>query len=407
MIRSLPRALVLYANYASWTKQLSYYDDWLEAFHSSSLFSAQGADICQPERTPSLEVEIREADVIVLLHSTNADSLTQLKVIAPLLSDRRGALVAFVGNELSLPGNHLSAKRDLLATFEPDFISTQLRLESGKEIWGDMARKGVLALPHALNIRVFRNQRSLADRSIDVGARATRYTAIIGDTDRNELLDFFKTSARLQHLKRDISSSRLNRQGWADFLNNCVTTVSSEAGTWYLEKDDQTVRTLENWVAENYPASRKIAGDNAFLRLARQLPSRPQRILRAALAHGPIKTPNLVYEQIGMEEIINLLPIERPCNDGKCISSRHFDAIGTETAQVLLEGRYNDILTPGEHFIELKHDYSNIDDVIAQMGDRAHIQQMTRRTLEYALSEHLYAHRLSDLHDALANADLV
>lgn len=52
--------------------------------------------------------------------------------------------------------------------------------------------------------------------------------------------------------------------------------------------------------------------------------------------------------------------------------------------QVLLEGAYRGFIQPGKHYIELKEDYSNLDDVFAQMANRDRVQDMvaaTRRDL--------------------------
>lgn len=46
------------------------------------------------------------------------------------------------------------------------------------------------------------------------------------------------------------------------------------------------------------------------------------------------------------------------------ISPRHLEACATKTCQILIEGDYNGILTPGRHYIELKRDFSNIDEVL-------------------------------------------
>ena len=58
------------------------------------------------------------------------------------------------------------------------------------------------------------------------------------------------------------------------------------------------------------------------------------------------------------------------------ISPRHLEACATKTCQVLVEGSYNGILTAGEHFIELKKDFSNIHlvlDKIKEDKQREHI----------------------------------
>jgi hypothetical protein len=46
------------------------------------------------------------------------------------------------------------------------------------------------------------------------------------------------------------------------------------------------------------------------------------------------------------------------------ISPRHFECCVTKTCQVLVEGNYDGVLTPGKHYLELKRDFSNLDEVL-------------------------------------------
>jgi spore maturation protein CgeB len=78
----------------------------------------------------------------------------------------------------------------------------------------------------------------------------------------------------------------------------------------------------------------------------------------------------------------------------KCISSRHFDAIGTGTCQILLRGRYNDILAPDEHYLPLDDDFANLDEVVDRFRDPAERERITSTALEFALDNHTYAHRV-------------
>jgi hypothetical protein len=91
-------------------------------------------------------------------------------------------------------------------------------------------------------------------------------------------------------------------------------------------------------------------------------------------------------------------PVER---SGKCASSRHFDAIGTETCQILFPGRYNDLLVADEHYLALAPDFSNIDDVLGRFRDESYRVQMVRRTREWALEQHTHRHRVRALLDAV------
>jgi hypothetical protein len=61
------------------------------------------------------------------------------------------------------------------------------------------------------------------------------------------------------------------------------------------------------------------------------------------------------------------------------ISPRHLEACATRTCQVLVEGRYNDALVPGIHYIELKRDFSNLDAVLSLMKDEQHRLAMVER----------------------------
>lgn len=61
------------------------------------------------------------------------------------------------------------------------------------------------------------------------------------------------------------------------------------------------------------------------------------------------------------------------------LSPRHLECCLTETCQVLVEGDYDGVLIPGEHYIELKRDYSNLDGVLdALTKDRLRKEITTR-----------------------------
>ena len=76
---------------------------------------------------------------------------------------------------------------------------------------------------------------------------------------------------------------------------------------------------------------------------------------------------------------------------------RQFDAIGTKTTLIMLEGRYNDILIPNEHYIEIKKDYSNLEQQLDRFKDLYFIEKMTSKTLEYVLDEHQHSNRIEQI----------
>jgi hypothetical protein len=58
------------------------------------------------------------------------------------------------------------------------------------------------------------------------------------------------------------------------------------------------------------------------------------------------------------------------------ISPRCFEAIALKTPLVLFEGMYSGILIPHKHYIPLKKDFSNINDVIKKIKDLDYLQKL-------------------------------
>ena len=183
-------------------------------------------------------------DAVVLLHSTNGDTTIHLERHASLLAARRVPLLTFVGNEVNLPGTSIAAKRRLFEQIHPEWIATQLLEEAGQYLFGDVAGRSVVSIPHALNTSAFRANADLLSRPIDIGTRVMRYSPHLGDNDRNRIADRFIALGRERKMSVDISNQRLNRQEWAEFLNRCKGTVSTEAGSWFVERDDATVNAI-------------------------------------------------------------------------------------------------------------------------------------------------------------------
>lgn len=61
------------------------------------------------------------------------------------------------------------------------------------------------------------------------------------------------------------------------------------------------------------------------------------------------------------------------------ISPRVFEAIAAGTGLILYEGSYSGVVQPNEHYIPLRKDFSNIDDVFARLADDTEMEAMIRR----------------------------
>ena len=92
----------------------------------------------------------------------------------------------------------------------------------------------------------------------------------------------------------------------------------------------------------------------------------------------------------------------RPAFYGKCVSSRHFDAAGTKTCQIMFRGRFNDIFQADEHYLALEPDFSNIDEVLAAFRDPVRSQQVANAAFDLVQAKHTYAQRMQQVYDLLA-----
>jgi hypothetical protein len=404
MRESRIRVLTLCANY---TTQLSYFDDWRDALRDYPGFETIAVDIVASDAKARIRNALGEVDAVVLLHSTNGDTVAYLDRHAEALAGRRVPLVAFVGNEVNLPGSSIGAKRRVLQAIRPEWIATQLLAEAGQFLFGDIASRGVVSIPHALNPAVFQSTTDPAARPIDIGVRANRYPPHIGDDDRNGMMDRFTRLGRERPIKVDISNVRLDRDGWVGFLNRCKGTVSTEAGSWFLERDDVTVEAIRRDL-RGRARNLEIANDSALWRIAQFIPRslrRPAaRLFRAAGGRFEYQTAtaDAAMSQDVLARFFAGRP--RPAFYGKCISSRHFDAIGAKTCQLMFRGRFNDILQADRHYIALDHEFRNLDDALRRFLDAAERKSIVDEAYSHVMESHTYAHRMRQLHQVLLEA---
>lgn len=393
---------VLYARYGT---RASYYDDWLDAFESSRDFQVTAFNLASGRHRRRFERRVREFDLVVLLHSCTADTMDFANSICAALQRRKGRLLSFVGNEVNLPGSPMGPKIRFLHEAGSDFVATQLLPEAGEWLYeGTGAR--VLSVPHALNPNAFFPSLPHEHRPIDIGARSFRYLPHLGDDDRNRLFDHFRQTHLDPPLVVDISNEhRFTREDWARFLNRCRGTISNEAGSFYLERDDATLEKVRAWLHSREGGGRMtIRADSVLRRVARRLPWGVKEFLARRLRGGPVRYEALETDAADFAELRRRFFENRsaPATYGKCISSRHFDAVGTKTCQIMLHGRFNDILWADEHYIALESDLGNVDDALARFRDRLYVQRMVDRTWEYVMDSHTYAHRVQALADALS-----
>jgi hypothetical protein len=296
-------------------------------------------------------------DGIIVMHSVSND-FSFGTAAAELVRTISGPVVMFLGNEYKL----LSAKIDLAHDFGCAVVFSQLPLDVAQKLYGPYFAGKVLSIPHALNEKAFSPSIELKNRINDIGYRGEKYPLYLGHDERAAMFDSFEKRAAADGLKVDFASGRgkgkrLNRTGWAAFLNSCRATVATETGANYLSMSEK-LRISVNVYQQKNPAA----------------------------------TPENVERDV-------IFPLSKEITfiNGRAISSRHFDAIGCNTAIISFKGRFNDILKADEHYLMMNDDFSNIDDVIGKIRSNAYLEDLTTRTREYVLRSHCLKHRVQSL----------
>jgi hypothetical protein len=390
-----------------YTETLSYFDDWLDAFKRSPRLALEVGNIEDEERLPVLRDKIESYPLMVCLHSTNGDGVAQLQKISTALQNRKGALVVFVGNEVNLLLAPMADKLSFLNAVSADMIATQLVQEAGEWYYQVVPSAKVCSLPHGLNPSVFTPGQNLAERHIDIGARSADYGLYLGDNERVALHEFFLRNRKKHGLTVDIKigGGRFSRAQWADFLRRCKGTISTEAGSAYLDRNDFHTQSIYRLLLQRTSRKLNLSPDSMSRRIIRMiLPGWMRHQIAVRLRNRLVEVPctSTILFGIDKETMLEIQEavfreLEPNRHYTKAISSRHFDAVGTKTVQILFPGRYNDIFKADEHFIPLAKDFSNLEEALKKFRDLSLCRQMINETYDYVLSAHTCDHRVAGL----------
>lgn len=194
------------------------------------------------------------------------------------------------------------------------------------------------------------NQPPIKNRSLDVGYRGRKSPFWLGELayEKWNIVDQWHEHTKYSGLKVDISyheNDRLYGKKWIDFLLSCKTTLGVESGASVMDFTGALEQAVEDHQRTNphdsfYDVQRKF-----FL------------------------------EQDGKYSLNQISP-------------RCFEAIAHKTVLVLYEGEYSGVLKPWRHFIPLKKDFSNLQQVVSYIRNDEFLQSMADTAFEeIALNE--------------------
>ncbi len=193
------------------------------------------------------------------------------------------------------------------------------------------------------------------ERPIDIGYRAWSGLLSLGRHGvlRRRIAEVFEPAAAKRGMTTDMSVDMGDihyGDDWYRFLASCKYVLGAEGGATVLDSKGEFMVRTERYLAEH---------------------------------------PDAGFEEV--EEACF------PGEDGKlqlfAISPRHLDACATRTCQVLVEGQYSGILKPGEHYIEVKRDLSNVEEVLDQLQDDSERERLTENAYRDVVESGKYTYR--------------
>lgn len=389
------RLTVLYVGYSV---RASYYDDWLQSFLVHPGVLAQSLNLFSPADRRRVADALVTSDLAVILHSGTGDTLDYVRKATPALVQRKCPLVVFMGNEFNLPWLPFADRRAWLKEIGANFVATQLLEATGTWLYeGSGAR--VISVPHGLNPNAFRITKARQNRPIDVGTRTFPYPIYIGNQLRNTLIQKTRQLGESLGLNLDVRNDiRLARSRWAEFLNKCRFTVATEAGSTSLDRDDSRSFAIQNFLRERRRGL-AINPASSIRGVARHLPwgirqGILQMLARVGVVHEGIEADPSLHAEV-IERFFSNEAHTGPC--GTCISSRHFDAIGCGTVQILVEGHYNDILEAGVHYVPVRSDLEDLEHVLRHVASRDFAEHIIESARTHIMAHHTLEHRISSL----------
>lgn len=123
--------------------------------------------------------------------------------------------------------------------------------------------------------------------------------------------------------------------------------------------------------------------------------------LKARLQQLSLSNPELTFERAS-----SFMPPGWDQYEFFAISPRHFEAVLTRTCQVLVEGTYDGVLQPRVHYLPVRRDFSNLDEVLKAIKNRSLVDEVSRRAYRDVFESGRYTYRrfARELDDAMQAA---
>jgi hypothetical protein len=354
--------LLLYAQ-SEVNRTFSYQYGWPRSFVRHPRFNCIPVNVLDTRLLQLVKrqflVRHRCFDAVVMLHSVFSNTCYLRHFLFDAVRAVQAPKAYFIGNEYKL----MPEKMEFCDTLGVSLLISQTDCPDVHVLYRQRLGCRVAGIPNTgLDIELFKPEVANNDRPIDIGYRSDDSPIYLGHAERRLIAEYFLEHGPRYGLTMDISldqSKRLPEGAWAGFLNQCKGQLGTEAGGDYFELTDATRRGYMEYIAQHPHATNEEIINKFFKNYANPVPMR-------------------------------------------IISGRNIEAAGTKTVQLLFEGRYNGYFTQDVHYISLKKDFSNFEEVIEKFRDRGYCRMITDNAYEVALKELTYEKLIDRFYEALA-----
>ena len=111
--------------------------------------------------------------------------------------------------------------------------------------------------------------------------------------------------------------------------------------------------------------------------------------IQQTIDHYRKEWPNATEQDV-YRNVIEELEVDGLMNQ---VSPRIFEMAAAKTVMVLFEGAYSGVLEPGTHFLPLKKDFSNVDQILSELSDDVKVDAMAERTYQDIILSERYSYR--------------
>lgn len=290
----------------------------------------------------SVALDLADFDAVVIHYSVDlSDSL----YVSPYFRDRlrrfRGLKVEFLQDDYRWVDRTTAAARDagigVLFTIAPEPAAGLLYDERLPGV-----RRVLTLTGYVPDNLLGRHVKPRAERTLDVGYRARALPFWFGRLSQEKVWvgRRFAELAPRYGLRCDIAwheHDRIYGRQWIDFVSSCRATLGCGSGASIADFDGSAERAVQDYLRDHPAASYEEV-------------------------HDAVLRP---YEGNVVVDVV---------------SPRVFEAAALGTAMVMFPSDYSGVVSPGDHYIVLQKDFSNMDEVVEKLRDDELVSAMTART---------------------------